>query len=100
MLMYLIFQKKCQEYLVQSTGTFVKCVTPSVLKAFLDKTCLTLVAEKRSPLQLCALKGLESALQVPDPPESVVSMLYQTVAQVFNIFKNESNVSVCYSNYN
>ncbi|XP_052794014.1 focadhesin-like [Mya arenaria] len=82
----------CQNHLLVSADSYVKTVTPSVLKTFLEKSCLPAVQE--SMLQLPALKGLNSALKVPDPPESVIAMLYQAVAKTFGVLKTETNPSV------
>lgn len=42
---------------------------------------------------MAALKGLNSALAVPDPPAEVSSLLFDRVKELFDILKEETNVS-------
>ncbi|XP_052281893.1 focadhesin-like isoform X6 [Dreissena polymorpha] len=85
----------CQVLLLASAGCYVKNITPAVLQTFLEKTCLPAVGlEQGKSLCKAALKGLNAALCVPDPPESVAAMLYRSVCEAFKTLKMEKDPSV------
>lgn len=73
----------------------MKAVTPAVLQNFFEKTLQPVFNknDKGRQLQMAALKGLNSAHAVPDPPAEVSSLLFDRVKEVFDILKEETNVS-------
>lgn len=70
-------------------------MTPTVLNNFLEKSVQPLFSKdvEGRQLMIAALRGLHSALAVPDPPGPVSVMLCQIVTQLFNTLKHVHEVS-------
>ena len=81
--------------ILRSTATLIRVITPAVLSIYLDKSCKSLFLSPETGIELyeAALSGLRSALDVPDPPEAVSSLLFTTVLDIFVALKGEKNVS-------
>ena len=88
--------------MLSSAGSYVKTVTPDVMKSFLDKSCRPVFtlssavtgSKEETVLKIAVLKGLYSALAVYDPPESVSAMLYDMMEFAYKQTATESDVSV------
>ena len=65
------------------------------LQSFLDKSLQSVFSNEGRQLQIAALKGLNSALKVPDPPASVSAILFQKVTEMFEALKQSTDVRVC-----
>ena len=89
-----MLQIACQWIVLSNCDALMRSVTPAVFQNFLDKSCHPAIIDVSEGRSLCiaALKGLNSALAVTDPPESTVSMLYKMVTKVCDDLKQEINV--------
>lgn len=81
-----------QETVLAATGSYLKAITPMALQNFLEKSLQTMFTSGGRQLQVAALKGLNSALEVPDPPANVSDMLNQKAADLFGIIKDNDDV--------
>ncbi|KAK7480036.1 hypothetical protein BaRGS_00028769, partial [Batillaria attramentaria] len=92
--------------LYESLPKLIKSVPLSVLSTFLERSCShTLSAEGYSPnMAVAVLQGLTASLKVPDPPEAVAAVLFQTAGRMYSLLPSEfqpllyGNMAECLAN--
>ncbi|XP_071110148.1 focadhesin-like [Haliotis cracherodii] len=76
-------ETECKEFLYQSLPYLIKSVGPAILQMFLERGCMDPFTDKDMPMCVCVLRGLNLALQVQDPPESVTKILYSATQVIY-----------------
>ncbi|XP_067665779.1 focadhesin-like [Haliotis asinina] len=95
---------ECKEFLYQSLPYLIKSVGPAILQTFLERGCMEPFTESNIPMCICVLRGLNLALQVQDPPESVTRILYLATQVIYKAVPTTlqealySQMSECLSN--
>lgn len=78
-----------------SLPKLVKSVPLSVLTTFLERSCcLPLAAETfDAGLAVSVMQGLSASLKTPDPPQSVMAILFQATGKIYSMMPSIWNVS-------
>nr|KAG5694346.1 hypothetical protein BaRGS_035214 [Batillaria attramentaria] len=101
-----ILEDGSKRALYESLPKLIKSVPLSVLSTFLERSCShTLSAEGYSPnMAVAVLQGLTASLKVPDPPEAVAAVLFQTAGRMYSLLPSEfqpllyGNMAECLAN--
>lgn len=60
-------------------------MAPSVIKTFLERGGVDILSSADLQDKQEVLKGLHKSLQVPDPPDSITSVLYQCLECLYKL---------------
>ena len=82
-------QINCQQALFKALPVIIKSVAPSVVKTFLEKGGTEMLTSAGLDAKQEVLQGLHKSLQVPDPPDSITSVLYQCLEILYRIHIQE-----------
>lgn len=77
-------QVEAQNIFYQNLDVLIKCIPLKTLNEFLEHECINpFVFDQRQSQSSVILNGLQKALMVNDPPESVTELLYTTVERIY-----------------
>ena len=96
---YIFVQITCKITLYKSLPALIKSVAPTVIKTFLEKGGSEILTSANLQAKQEVLRGLQLALHVPDPPQSITSVLYQCLETLYRINITEVKVqghSICF----
>ncbi|XP_029635511.1 focadhesin [Octopus sinensis] len=75
---------EAQNIFYQNLDVLIKCIPLKTLKEFLEHECVNpFLFDQRQSQSSVTLNGLQKALMVNDPPESVTELLYTTVERIY-----------------
>ena len=99
-----IIQHPTQLMMLEKLPTLTKTMQFSKLKEFLEGDFIRPFVQLQMgdshdiklamELRLGAMRGLEAALRVPDPPQMIKMLLHQTVQTVYDMMPKELDVSI------
>ncbi|XP_063431997.1 focadhesin-like isoform X2 [Mytilus trossulus] len=75
----------CKQTLYKALPVLIKSVAPSVIKTFLERGGVDILSSADLQDKQEVLKGLHKSLQVPDPPDSITSVLYQCLESLYKL---------------
>ncbi|CAG5124711.1 unnamed protein product, partial [Candidula unifasciata] len=91
-------QRDTQVVLHQSMPDIIRTTTPSVVKSYLEHSCLPAFTQGRdTTVQLSILQGLCAALAVDDPPAGVTLLLLEITKQLYHVLTDDFNVPLLHS---
>lgn len=77
-------QVEAQNIFYQNLDVLIKCIPLKTLNEFLEHECINpFLFDQRQSQSSVILNGLQKALMVNDPPESVTELLYTTVERIY-----------------
>lgn len=85
-----------RQALFSSLPKLIKSVPLAVLSTFLERTCCHMMSGEgfRPEMAVCVLRGMAAAIKVPDPPEAVTSLLFQTAGRLYSLLPDTFHPTV------